>query len=64
MSQGDKDRNDQISGQKGHKGQICNGTISKNLSHGEYYFCGECHAFMEKCTILALCRYTIYQQIY
>ena len=50
MPQGDKDKNDQISGQKMAikvtKGQICNGTISKKLCHGEYYLCGKFHAFI------------------
>ena len=51
MPQGNKDRNDQFLGKNGHKGQICDGAISKNTCHEEYYLCGKFHAFMKKCMI-------------
>ena len=55
MPQGDKARNDQIS-KNGHKGQICDGTISINLCHEEYYLCGKFYAFVKKgITIFVLC---------
>ena len=38
------------------KGQICDGTISKNKCHQEYYLHGNFHAFMKKCTILPTLR--------
>jgi len=41
------------------KGQICDGTISKNTCYQEYYLCGKFHDFMKKCTIFEFCRYTI-----
>ena len=44
------------------KGQLSDGTISKNACHEEYYLCGQFHGFMKKCTILpilGLRRYTI-----
>jgi len=40
------------------KGQICNGTISKNKCHQEYYLCRKFHAFMKKRTIFGFCHYT------
>ena len=40
------------------KGQISDGTISKNTCIEEYYLCGKFHGFMKKCTIFWLCRYT------
>ena len=39
------------------KGQISDGTISKNTCFEEYYLCGKFHGFMKKCTIFWLCRY-------
>ena len=33
------------------KGQICDGTISKNTCHEEYYLCGKFPAFMKKYTV-------------
>ena len=42
----------------GHKGEICNGTISKNCVMRSTYLYGKFHAFMKKCTIFALCCYT------
>ena len=48
------------------KGQISDGTISKNKCHQEYYLCKKFHAFMKKCTIFGFCHYTImivYEQI-
>jgi len=40
------------------KSQICDGTISKNKCHQEYYLCIKLYAFMEKCTIFGFCHYT------
>ena len=58
--------NDQFSVQKiavkVTKGQLSNGTISKNSCHEEYYLCGKFHGFMKRCTILPVLgasRYTI-----
>ena len=34
-------------------GQVCDGTISKNTCHEEYYLCGKFHAFMIKVNNLA-----------
>ena len=36
------------------KGQICDGTISKNKYHQEYYLHGKFHVFTKKCTILPI----------
>ena len=40
------------------KGQICNGTISKNICHKEYNLHGKFHTCFTRCTIFALCRST------
>ena len=40
------------------KGQICNGTISKNICHKEYNLHGNFHTCFTKCTIFALRRST------
>ena len=36
------------------KGQLSDGTISKNACIEEYYLCGKFHGFMRKCTILPI----------
>ena len=43
---------------KVNKGQISDGTISKNTCIEDYHLCGKFHGFMKKCTIFGLCRYT------
>ena len=40
------------------KGQICNGTISKNICHKEYNLHGKFLNCITKCTTFALCRST------
>ena len=42
------------------KGQICNGTISKNICHKEYNLHGKFHICFTKCTTFALCRSSTY----
>ena len=37
---------------KVNKGKICNGTISKNTCHQEYYFCGKFHGFTKSAQFL------------
>ena len=63
MPQGDIDKNDESSKYndcKGHqKGQICNGTISKNKYQKEYILHGKFHAFFKKHTPFGLCRPTV-----
>ena len=41
------------------KGQICNGTISKNICHKEYNLHGKFHTCFTKCTIFVLRRSTM-----
>ena len=37
------------------KGQISDGTVSKNTCHKEYYLCGKfLHSFMKKYTMLSI----------
>jgi len=36
------------------KGQISDGTISKNTFHMEYYLCGKFQSFMKKGNILSI----------
>ena len=56
MPQGDKTEMIKflgINGHKGHQGQICNGTISKNtdVMRNTICVCGKFHAFTKKCMI-------------
>ena len=42
------------------KGQLSDGTISKNACHEEYYLCGKFRGFTKKCTILPILGATRY----